>query len=84
MNGFDVVIRELRGATADLRDSNNKSLRRKASKKPACTCAAYPFPHRKFGGKCDGRNHAVDYSTVSYHHTRQAMLDAGHSDKDFL
>ncbi len=22
-------------------------------KTPACTCGAYPFPHRKGGGKCD-------------------------------
>ena len=26
-----------------------------------CDCPAYPFPHRMFGGKCDGYSYAEDY-----------------------
>lgn len=26
---------------------------RKQQQQPVCTCQAYPFPHRRFGGKCD-------------------------------
>lgn len=26
-----------------------------------CTCPAYPFPHRKHGGKCDAFQHGKDW-----------------------
>lgn len=56
--------------------------KRSRSRAQMCDCQAYPFGHRMGGGKCN-RNQSQGITTVSYHHSRQAWIDAGVSEKDF-
>lgn len=30
--------------------------RKRRDERPVCQCDAYPFPHRKGGGRCDGND----------------------------
>lgn len=94
MGGLDKIIQQLHGATADLKADNDRAefmaqqreRFAKAAKSRAvkCGCNAYPFPHRRGGGKCCEEQHAIrQTSLVPYHHTRQAMFDAGHNQGDF-
>ena len=44
---------------------------------PTCTCAAYPYPHRRYGGKCEGSQvleHASDdpYVLADYQHEMES------------
>jgi hypothetical protein len=80
MGGLDKIIQQLQGATADLKADNDRAELRNSRVK-SCTCSAYQFPHRVGGGKCSG--HRRPDGLVSYHHTIQAMRDAGHSERDF-
>lgn len=48
-----------------------------------CECSAYPFGHRMGGGKCNREHRQPNITTVAYHHSRQAMVDAGHKESDF-
>jgi hypothetical protein len=50
-----------------------------------CRCDAYPFPHRKDGGKCDRtQRDAMKPEPTTEHWSTQAMRDAGHKERDFL
>lgn len=53
------------------------------SRAEKCECSAYPFCHRMGGGKCNREYRQQNITTVSYHHSRQAWIDAGVSEKDF-
>ena len=57
--------------------------KREKSRTEMCKCSAYPFGHRMGGGKCNREHRQPNITTVAYHHSRQAMVDAGHSEKDF-
>lgn len=71
-NGLQTIINELRGATEDLKALNDKP----------CRCSEYSFPHRKGSGKCNDTNKMPEQN-VPYHHSRQAIVDAGHKESDF-
>ena len=73
MSDLDIIIEQLQGARRDLKALNDKP----------CRCDSYAFPHRVNGGRCSGEA-SQEHGTVSYHHTRQAMIDAGHHERDFL
>jgi hypothetical protein len=70
MNSFDVVIQELRGIRQEVQKVNALP----------CRCSAYKFPHRIGSGKCGD---TMPAQNVPYHHSRDAMNDAGMSAKDF-
>jgi len=57
--------------------------KQKKSRAEMCDCSAYPFGHRMGGGKCGREHRQPNITTVSYHHSRQAWIDAGVSEKDF-
>jgi hypothetical protein len=49
-----------------------------------CRCDAYPFPHRKDGGKCDRtQQDLMKPEPTTEHWSDQAMRDAGHKPGDF-
>jgi hypothetical protein len=70
MNGFDVVIQELRGIRQEVQKVNAIP----------CRCSAYKFPHRIGSGKCGD---IMPEQNVPYHHSSQAMRDSGHKNSDF-
>jgi hypothetical protein len=50
-------------------------------KKPPCHCEAYPFPHRKNGGECEGKTEPSPWDDNPQRH--DPMYESGHSNKDF-
>lgn len=64
-------------------NTDQRFKKRKKSRAEMCECPAYPFGHRIGGGKCNREHLEPQITTVAYHHSRQAMIDAGHSEKDF-
>jgi hypothetical protein len=78
MSHLSHIIEALQGATADLREDNDRADAKVVKRKP-CTCGAYNFPHRR-------ANYCVDVPETVYYVdnvNEKAMLEAGHKWSDF-
>ena len=81
---LSLIIAELKQINAELK-ADNDAFEAKALKRfhkntaDKCMCAAYPFPHRVFGGKCEGDDEDETYSSRPFN----AMHEAGHKGGDF-
>ena len=95
MNDLQAIIQHLRAARMELKADNDAAdfveqqrkryAKQQKSHAERCDCEAYAFPHRRGGGLCCEEGTAAEAKDclVSYHHTRQAMADAGHKESDF-
>ena len=83
-NGLAEIITILKATSAELKADNDaweaKALKRfQKNTADKCTCGAYSFPHRVFGGKCEGDDEDESYTSKPFN----AMHEAGHKGSNF-